>query len=175
MIDFSENGRAAFCRLFVLAVAGFYLCLDLYEEFFLKETEPQTGLMAYHHWIEIIVVALVIWLIWLEVRAARELRDKLAEQKAVNLRLSDGVANRISAKFTDWGLTAAESEVAWLLIKGFSFIEISELRQVKSKTLRQQASSVYAKAAVGGRSELTAVFLEELLGDEMRSSSTVSG
>lgn len=165
-MSFINLTPAAIRRLLVMTAAGFYLCLDIYEEFFLKEDSVQPGIMAYHHWIELVVVALILWLMWHEIAGARLLKEKLSAQEAVNRRLSEGVTCQISAKFSEWGLTQAESDVAWLLIKGFSFAEIADLRQVKPKTLRQQASAVYAKAEVGGRSELTAVFLEELLGDE---------
>lgn len=37
-------------------------------------------------------------------------------------------------------------EIAWLMLKGYSFKEIAALREVKEKTIRQQASSIYSKS-----------------------------
>jgi DNA-binding NarL/FixJ family response regulator len=41
--------------------------------------------------------------------------------------------------------------------------EISEAREVKEKTIRQQATSVYAKSGCAGRHELVARFIEDLM------------
>lgn len=49
------------------------------------------------------------------------------------------------------------------MLKGLSFREIAELRDTREKTVRQQASSVYRKAGVSGRNELTAWFFEDML------------
>ena len=62
-----------------------------------------------------------------------------------------------------WGLTKSEQEVAMLLLKGLSFREISEVRDTKEKTVRQQASSIYVKANVDGRHEFAAWFLEDFM------------
>ena len=43
--------------------------------------------------------------------------------------------------------------------------EISEVRDVKEKTVRQQATSVYAKSGYGGRHELVAHFIEDLMNE----------
>lgn len=40
---------------------------------------------------------------------------------------------------------------------------LAELRQTKEATVRQQAQGVYKKAGIGGRADLTAFFLEDLL------------
>ena len=50
-----------------------------------------------------------------------------------------------------------------MLIKGLSMKEISFAREVKEKTIRQQATSVYAKSGYAGRHELAAHFIEDLM------------
>jgi DNA-binding CsgD family transcriptional regulator len=70
--------------------------------------------------------------------------------------------------FAEWGLSPSESEVALLLIKGLSMREISQARQVKEKTVRQQATSVYAKSGYVGRHELAAHFIEDLMSGPQR-------
>lgn len=74
-----------------------------------------------------------------------------------------GLAGAIDQQLERWGLTAAEQEVALLLLKGLSHREIGDLRGVSEATVRQQARSLYRKAGLGGRRDLAAFFLEDLL------------
>ncbi|MCC6620808.1 MAG: helix-turn-helix transcriptional regulator [Deltaproteobacteria bacterium] len=74
-----------------------------------------------------------------------------------------GLASAIDRQFKRWELTAAEGEVALLLLKGLSHKEAAELRGTSERTVRQQALTVYRKANVAGRAELSAFFLEDLL------------
>jgi len=60
-------------------------------------------------------------------------------------------------------LTNAEREVALLVIKGFSFAKISELRSVSEKTIHQQISSVYKKSNTKNRHEFMSGFLEDFI------------
>lgn len=69
----------------------------------------------------------------------------------------------IVRQFSAWGLTAAEQDVGLLLLKGFSHKEIARLRNTSEATIRQQATSLYQKAKLSGRAELSAYFLEDLL------------
>ena len=75
----------------------------------------------------------------------------------------DGLAAAIDQQLTKWNLTAAEKEVAFLLLKGLSLKEIASIRNTSEKTARVQSVSIYAKSGLGGRSELSAFFLEDLL------------
>lgn len=69
----------------------------------------------------------------------------------------------IHSQFEQWSLTSSEQEIAMLLLKGLSFKEISGVRNTKEKTVRQQASVIYAKANVEGRHEFAAWFLEDFM------------
>lgn len=73
-----------------------------------------------------------------------------------------GLGALIDAQFGRWGLSPAEKDTALLLLKGLSHREIASLRSVSEATARQQASAVYRKAQVEGRSALAAFFLEDL-------------
>jgi len=75
----------------------------------------------------------------------------------------NGLASAIDRQFKRWELTTAEGEVALLLLKGLSHKEAAELRGTSERTVRQQALTVYRKANVAGRAELSAFFLEDLL------------
>ncbi len=77
--------------------------------------------------------------------------------------LLQGLGRVIEEQCNEWQLSTAEKEVALLLLKGLSLKEIAALRETAERTVRQQASTVYAKAGISGRAELSAFFLEDLL------------
>jgi DNA-binding CsgD family transcriptional regulator len=77
--------------------------------------------------------------------------------------IQKGIAAEIERQLTEWGLTPAEKEVAFLLLKGLSLKEISTVRCTAERTVRHHTLAIYAKAGVAGRAELSAFFLEELL------------
>ena len=104
-------------------------------------------------------------------RQARELRaetarlaDEAARWRAEAGDLIKGLSGAIDAQLDRWQLSPAEKEVALLLLKGLSHKEIAALREVGETTVRQQARAIYRKAGLGGRHDLAAFFLEDLLG-----------
>lgn len=75
----------------------------------------------------------------------------------------EGLAKAIDRQMTAWQLTAAEKEVAFLLLKGLGLKEIAQVRNTSEKTARVQSTAIYAKSGLSGRSALAAFFLEDLL------------
>lgn len=69
----------------------------------------------------------------------------------------------IQVHFEKWGLTKAESEIGILILRGLSLRDIAEQRGTSETTTRQQALSLYKKASVEGRHQLSAFFIEHLL------------
>lgn len=69
----------------------------------------------------------------------------------------------IHQQFNEWHLSHGQQEIALLLLKGLSFIEIAAIRDTKEKTVRQQASEIYKKAGVAGRHAFSAWFFEDFL------------
>jgi DNA-binding NarL/FixJ family response regulator len=84
--------------------------------------------------------------------------------------LIQGLGVEIQKQFKRWDLTQAESEIGLLILKGFSHQEIADFRQVSERTVREQARTLYRKAGLTGRSELSAFFLEDLLLPAIQSS-----
>ncbi len=80
-----------------------------------------------------------------------------------NEALLRGLSAAIDRQLDAWRLTTSEKEVAFLLLKGLSFREVAAVRGTSERTVRRQALSVYAKSGLGGRAELAAFFLEDLL------------
>jgi DNA-binding CsgD family transcriptional regulator len=74
-----------------------------------------------------------------------------------------GLGSAIDAQFDRWHLTAAEREVALLMLKGLSHKEIAIVRETSERTIRHQAQAIYGKANLSGRAALSAFFLEDLL------------
>jgi DNA-binding NarL/FixJ family response regulator len=98
-----------------------------------------------------------------ELRRVARLRAEVRKEQNRFARLSGELLAVMHGQFSDWGLSPSESEVALLLIKGLSMKEISLARQVKEKTVRQQATAIYAKSGYAGRHELAAHFIEDLI------------
>lgn len=92
--------------------------------------------------------------------AARRAADRFREEAREALA---GLGQAIDTQFERWALTPAEREVALLMLKGLSHREVAEVRATSEATVRQQALSVYRKAGLRNRSDLSAFFLEDLL------------
>jgi DNA-binding CsgD family transcriptional regulator len=90
---------------------------------------------------------------------------RFREESAEHLR---GLSAAIDRQFDRWALSAAEREVALLLLKGLALKEIAAARETSERTVRQQALAVYRKAGLAGRAELSAFFLEDLLAPAQR-------
>jgi DNA-binding NarL/FixJ family response regulator len=74
-----------------------------------------------------------------------------------------GLGQAVVRQFDRWGLSAAEREVAVLLLKGLRHKEIAGRRGTSERTVRQQAFNVYRKAGLTSRTELAAFFLDAAL------------
>ena len=92
-----------------------------------------------------------------------KLQNEASNWKEHSKKYLDGLSSSINEQLCKWELTAAEKEVAFLLIKGFSLKEIADYRGTTEKTARTQSATIYAKAGLTGRSQLAAFFLEDLL------------
>lgn len=89
--------------------------------------------------------------------------EEIAILEKRNRFLKEELTNRILEQFKAWGLSSAESEIALLLIKGFSSQEIASLRGSSDRTVRKQATEIYRKTNQIGRAALSAFFIEDLL------------
>ena len=142
----------------VLAIAIVFFIYDLAVDALL---EGEFG--SAHFVIEFIVFVGVTVALALNVRDIRRLRVRLFWEERRNLGLSGALGESINDQMEEWQLTRSEKDVAWLIIKGYRFSEIAELRGVKESTPRLQATSVYAKAGVSGRAEFVAEIIQPLL------------
>lgn len=94
-------------------------------------------------------------------RLLREVRLRQA-----TVAIARGALSRLLVqRFIEWGLSAAESDVALFALKGCSIAEIAKMRSAASGTVRAQLSQVYAKAGVSSQAMLMSLFLEDLMSD----------
>lgn len=101
-----------------------------------------------------------------ELALIRELDDArvaVASERDKSREILGGLGEEIDKQFERWGLTAAEREVALLVLKGLRHKEIASARNTTERTVRQQALAVYRKAGLDGRTDLAAFFLEDFL------------
>lgn len=116
-----------------------------------------------HIIIESVVFLAISMVLFRELHRLSFLKAELSEERVRTARLSGELLAVMRNQFVKWGLSPSESEIALLLIKGLSMKEIAEARQVKEKTIRQQATSIYSKSGYTGRHELAAHFIEDLM------------
>ncbi len=108
-----------------------------------------------------LILGLLLGALALE-RAVRGQREAVERLR----RASGAFMDLLSERFTDWGLTPAEADVALFAIKGMSTAEIAGLRQVSEGTVKAQTAAIYRKAGVTGRSQLLSLFIEDLMRDD---------
>jgi DNA-binding CsgD family transcriptional regulator len=118
-----------------------------------------------------LVVAVTLWLGWWRAeRSVDALEASLAQRQAERdvwrdsaEQALEGLGRAISDQFDSWELTPAEREVALLLLKGYSHKAIARATDRSAQTSRQHAAAVYEKSGLGGRAQLSAFFLEDLM------------
>ncbi len=118
-----------------------------------------------HISIELLVFAAISVVLFRELQHIKLLNKAIKEEKSKTARLAGELLSVMRDQFSQWNLTPSESDVALLLVKGLSMKEIADARSVKEKTVRSQATSIYAKSGYAGRNELAAHFIEDLMSE----------
>ena len=148
-------------RLFALASLSAIILFFIYD--LIVDAFIEGELVTVHFAVESIVFVGASLVLVFNVRDLRRLRTRLFWEERRNRGLSGALAEVIDEQMEEWKLTRSEKDIAWLILKGYRFVEIAELRRVKQSTPRLQATSVYAKAGVSGRAEFVAEILQPLL------------
>jgi DNA-binding CsgD family transcriptional regulator len=168
-----ERGLAASERGVLAAVLALIAVLALAD----LAGDLREGVTPWHVLAEGAVVVAACVGVALLLRGAWALKHRLADQsrdfsafreqaeawRADSRRHVEGLSRAIDRQLDQWQLSAAEKDVAFLLLKGLSLKEIAAARGTSEKTVRAQSVSVYAKSGLTGRPELSAFFLEDLL------------
>ncbi len=94
---------------------------------------------------------------------AKMLRRQTHDARALSV-AQGALMDLVQGWFADWGLTAAESDVAMFTIKGFTIAEIAGMRGSAEGTVKTHLNAIYRKAGVPGRAQLVSLLIEELMG-----------
>lgn len=85
-------------------------------------------------------------------------------RKDASLEIAKGaLADHIAVRFSEWGLTSGEADVALFAMKGCNVAEIARMRNAAAGTVRSQLSQIYTKAGVSSQSMLVSLLIEDLL------------
>lgn len=116
-----------------------------------------------HFYSELFFVFLLFFLLVHQIREIYSIGNKLNSTTDKLSRVQGELSDLIDKQLIEWNLTKAEKSVTWMVIKGFSFKEIAEIRQVSEKTVHQQTASIYKKSGVKNRHELMGGFLDDFV------------
>ncbi len=109
-------------------------------------------------------VGLVLGMVVGGLMLRRAMRDRNRAEERLR-RASGAFMDLLRERFTDWGLTPSERDVALFAIKGMSTAEIAGLRSTSEGTVKAQTNAIYRKAGVTGRSQLLSLFIDDLMSD----------
>ncbi|MGH7620040.1 MAG: helix-turn-helix transcriptional regulator [Gemmatimonadaceae bacterium] len=118
-----------------------------------------------------LVASVLLWRGWwrsrqalTEIRHVLETHDaERAMWRATAEAALTGFARAIDERFSAWGLTPTEREIALRLLKGHSHKQVAFETGRSERTIRQHAVAIYQKSGLSGRAELSAFFLDDLL------------
>lgn len=95
----------------------------------------------------------------IEPEKEKTVREDCVQKQALN---PEEVRIQIFAYFAASGLSAREQEVAWLIYRGYSNLQIAEELYISETTVKKHGSHIYEKLAVSGRKLLKEKIREEL-------------
>ncbi len=117
---------------------------------------------------ELLEIGAALGLVLGLVLGALALLEARREARVANTRLrraQGAFQDLMDERFTAWGLTPAERDVALFAIKGMSIAEIAGLRGTSEGTVKAQSTAIYRKAGVGGRAQLLGLLIDDLTGE----------
>lgn len=164
------NSKDRIVIITILSIVALVVTFDLI-------TDSKEGVVAWHLLIEGAAGLAALFGIFYFMKDSLNLKHRLSDSMSENIQLKkearewktaaqkyiEGLSQSIDQQLTKWNLSAAEKEVALLLLKGLSLKEIADIRKTTEKTARVQSIAIYSKSGLSGRSELAAFFLEDLL------------
>lgn len=140
------------------ALCAMFFMADVIVDF--REDGPLDGIHLVVETVAAVALSVGVVYLMLELRRLLTRMDSME----TGLRAARGEMAEVVAGFFDtWGLSAAERDVALLLLKGFDNETIAGLRGTAKGTVRAQTAAIYGKARVDGRAQLISLLLEELL------------
>jgi DNA-binding CsgD family transcriptional regulator len=148
----------------IQAACAFFFISDILASVLGIETKPISWEMR-----ELMEIGAAIGLVLGVILGALMLRRALLDRNSAEeglRRASGAFMDVLEERFAEWGLTAAERDVALFAIKGLSTAEIGTLRATSEGTVKAQTNAIYRKAGVSGRSQLLSLFIEDLMRED---------
>lgn len=155
---YRHNGPTVLVALVVAiqAIAAVFFLADAVDDVADEGLSAHVAIEAMIAFALVAGVVLGAWHMRTLLTEARRREDALAVA-------SGALAAHVSDRFDEWGLTAAERDVALFALKGCDSAEIARLRGAAPGTVRAQLSQIYAKAGVASHAALVSLFFEDLL------------
>jgi DNA-binding CsgD family transcriptional regulator len=151
--------------LAVQAVCAFFFVSDILSSVLGLRTQPIDWQLR--ELIEIgAALGLILGLVLGALALQKVTREKDVAEQSLR-RASGAFADLIQERFSLWGLTPAEMDVALFSIKGLSVAEIAALRNTSEGTVKAQTNAIYRKAEVSGRPQLLSLFIEDLMREDL--------
>jgi len=116
-----------------------------------------------HFYLEVLFVFAMIFLFIFQIREFKVLRGEIASTNEKLLILKKGTTELINSQINLLKFTAAETDIAWLLIKGTSYKDVAKFRNVSERTVNQQVTGIFKKSNVRNRHEFITSFIEDLM------------
>jgi DNA-binding CsgD family transcriptional regulator len=159
-----RSRAVVFAVLIIQALCAVFFVSDIMSSWFGFRTTPISW--ESRELIEIgAAIGLVVGLVFAAAALRAAYRDRSVAEERLR-RASGAFMVLLEERFAEWGLTAAERDVALFAIKGMSTAEIGKLRNTSEGTVKAQTNAIYRKAGVTGRPQLLSLFIDDLMRDD---------
>jgi DNA-binding CsgD family transcriptional regulator len=116
-----------------------------------------------HLGLEVLATLFLGWAFILTRQQMRAAKRALEAERNRLHSLRNDFDSFLQHRFSAWGLTQAETDIALLTVRGLKISEIALLRHTRDGTIKSQLSTIFRKSGVRTRTELVASFLDEFL------------
>lgn len=99
-----------------------------------------------------------------EVGVLRRMMRRQTYLQEVNSQAARAMHEIVEERFSEWKLTPSESDVAMLVVKGFSIAEIAGIRGSAEGTIKAHLNAIYRKSGTSSRAEMLGLFIDPLMG-----------
>ncbi len=152
---FDRSRPVALLILFQVACAVFFIYDVIHDA-------SELGVPFSALWPEFLATVGLIIGILFEIRGLLGLlRKQQHMEQGLNV-AAGALSDLMNGYFGEWGLTAAEQDVATFVIKGYSISEIGTFRGSAEATVKTHLNAIYRKAKVAGRAQLVSLLVEDL-------------
>jgi DNA-binding NarL/FixJ family response regulator len=157
----SRQTGLIFGLVIVQSLCGLYLLWEILSSLFGLPEIPLRW-----EWREGVEVAVILALILGAAASARLgvlAQKEIARAQSAHALTAGQFTREVEKHFAQFSLTPAETEIAWFLIKGMSIADIAALRGTREGTIRAQATVIYRKSGVKGKTQFLSQVVEDLL------------